>query len=112
MRVLVPQRAGSDVRQDRISSLRCSCIGNTLFAIVHLPLVIDPVNPGTVYAGTANGVFKSTDGGANWTGVNPGLPASTSVFALAIEPAAAPTIASVIAEVGSLELRKEEQLDY
>src|SRR5579862_2802115 len=45
-----------------------------------LALAIDPQSPSTVYAGTAgpgttiyggteygNGVFKSTDGGANWT---------------------------------------------
>src|SRR5262245_64270299 len=29
-------------------------------------LAVDPANPSTVYAGTGNGVFKSTDGGATW----------------------------------------------
>lgn len=65
-----------------------SGLRSTLFATLHLPLVIDPLNPGTVYAGTANGVFKSTDSGTKWTSANTGLPGSTSIFALAIEPAA------------------------
>ena len=34
---------------------------------------INPVNSETIYAGTDIGVFKSTDGGANWTLVNLGL---------------------------------------
>jgi hypothetical protein len=58
----------------------------TSFAIDHFPLIIDPLNPGTVYAGTDNGVFKSTDSGINWTEANTGFPALTSVFALTIEP--------------------------
>jgi photosystem II stability/assembly factor-like uncharacterized protein len=79
---------------------------STLFATLHLPLIIDPSNPGTVYAGTDNGVFKSTDGGMSWTDANTGFPATnpTSVFALTIEPVAPPTIASLIAQIGSLEL--------
>jgi len=81
-----------------------SGLQNTLSGKDHLPLIIEPVNPGTVYAGTATGVFKSTDGGTNWTSANNGFPASTNVFALAIEPAAAPTIDSLIAQVGSLNL--------
>jgi len=35
-------------------------------------------------------VLKSTDNGTSWTSANAGLPASTTVFALAIEPVAAP----------------------
>lgn len=58
----------------------------TLFAIVHFSLVTDPVNAGTVYAGTFDGVFKSTDGGTNWTASNDGLPPSSRVFALALHP--------------------------
>jgi hypothetical protein len=80
-------------------------LGSTLFAIVHLPLVTDPLDSGTVYAGTSNGVFKSTDGGMNWTGVNNGLPALTGVFALAIEElGGAATIAVLIEQVESLNL--------
>src|SRR5437016_14448526 len=41
-------------------------------------LALDPQNPGTVYAATNNfsspaGVFKSTDGGAQWTAITSGL---------------------------------------
>ena len=34
-------------------------------------LVFDPQDPATLYTGTAVGLFKSIDGGANWT--NTGL---------------------------------------
>jgi hypothetical protein len=49
-------------------------------------LVIDPVTPTTLYAGTAGGgVYKSTDGGASWSALNNGL-ADIDVEALAIDP--------------------------
>ena len=49
-------------------------------------LVIDPKNPGAVYAGTRhNGVFKSTDGGAGWIQAGAAL-AGSWVYALAIDP--------------------------
>lgn len=48
-------------------------------------LAIDPVTPGTMYAGTSAGVITSTDGGVDWTTINAGLTSST-VLALAIDP--------------------------
>jgi hypothetical protein len=33
-------------------------------------LAIDPQNPGTIYAGTSGGVFKTTDGGTSWNAAN------------------------------------------
>ena len=39
-------------------------------------LARDPVNPQWVYAATANGVFKSEDGGRNWTAYSEGLEGS------------------------------------
>jgi len=39
----------------------------------------------TVFAGTYSGVYKSTDGGTNWTQVNSGL-ANTNIKSLAISP--------------------------
>jgi hypothetical protein len=48
-----------------------------------LSIVIDPENTSTVYVGTeADGVFKSIDGAASWSGVNAGL-SDTRVYALA-----------------------------
>ncbi len=45
-------------------------------AAIVLTLAIDPSNSTTLYAGTlANGVFKSTNGGQNWTAASSGLPA-------------------------------------
>lgn len=52
-------------------------------------IAIDPVTAGTVYAGTSAGVWKSTNGGANWSNVG-----STVGFAfgLAIDPVVPSTI--------------------
>jgi hypothetical protein len=63
-------------------------------------LLIDPTKPTTLYAGTggssfefplsrSGGVFKSTDGGANWSSA--GL-ADTAVTVLAIDPANSSTL--------------------
>ena len=46
-------------------------------------LAIDPITPSTLYAGTDDGVFKSTNAGATW--VATGL-TTTFVFAVAIDP--------------------------
>ena len=55
-------------------------------------LAIDPATPSTLYAGTwGGGVFKSADGGASWSAVNTGLPA-TDVYALVIDPATPSTL--------------------
>ena len=55
-------------------------------------LVIDPAAPATLYAGTRNGVFKSTDGGGNWVAVNTGLRDMLPISALAIDPAMSTTL--------------------
>jgi hypothetical protein len=53
-------------------------------------IAIDPATPTTLYAGTAGGVFKSMNGGGNWSAANNGL-TDSDVWALAIDPAT-PTI--------------------
>ena len=60
-------------------------------------LVIDPVSPTILYAGTElNGAFKSIDAGENWreinTGLINGLTLHHSVNALAIDPITSTTI--------------------
>jgi photosystem II stability/assembly factor-like uncharacterized protein len=54
-------------------------------------IVFDPKNPNIVYEGGANGVFKSTDGGANWRTINDGL-TNVGVNVLAIDPVTTTTI--------------------
>jgi photosystem II stability/assembly factor-like uncharacterized protein len=54
-------------------------------------LAIDPATPETVYAGTGDGVFKSTNGGTTWNAANTGLPINADIAALAIDPVT-PTI--------------------
>jgi hypothetical protein len=47
-------------------------------------VVIDPRNPSTLYAGAVGGVFRSTDGGVNWSEFSTGL-GSRLVASLAID---------------------------
>ena len=47
-------------------------------------LAIDPLTPSTLYV-TAGGVFKSTNGGANWAAMNNGL-GDLNVITIAIDP--------------------------
>jgi hypothetical protein len=50
-------------------------------------LAIDPTTPSTLYAGTADGVYQSTDSGGSWTAVNTGLSGDAfTVNVLAIDP--------------------------
>jgi ligand-binding sensor domain-containing protein len=50
-----------------------SSLNSGLNAQTVLAVAADPVIPGTVYAGTPAGVFKSTDGGTTWAAANTGL---------------------------------------
>jgi hypothetical protein len=51
-----------------------------------LALAADPVNAGTVYAGTGSaGVFRTRDGGATWVSASAGIE-SAYVTALAVDP--------------------------
>jgi uncharacterized protein (TIGR03437 family) len=52
---------------------------------------IDPLNPSTIYAGADRGVFKSTNGGGNWIGVNSG-------FTNAGQPGLGPNITALIVD--------------
>jgi hypothetical protein len=54
-------------------------------------VVADLSSPGTVYAGTDYGVFKSADGGNSWNPENSGLP-SLEVRWLALDPAQTNTL--------------------
>ncbi len=54
-------------------------------------LAINPTAPQTLFAGTSEGVLKSTDGGRTWTAADTGLP-DTGVTTMAIDPAAPQTL--------------------
>jgi len=52
---------------------------------VVIDIVVNPIQPWILYAGTGKGVFKSTDGGRNWAAVNNGLNARR-LSAIVIDP--------------------------
>lgn len=56
-----------------------------------IALAADPQQSGVVYAGTAGGVFKSTDGGATWSRSSRGLMGGT-VLCLAVAPSSRSTV--------------------
>ncbi|MFN0107511.1 MAG: SBBP repeat-containing protein [Blastocatellia bacterium] len=64
--------------------------GNSDSVLTVYSLAVDPVTPGTIYAGTQfGGVFKSINGGASWSQSNPGLNnAYVRALAVANNPAA------------------------
>jgi photosystem II stability/assembly factor-like uncharacterized protein len=56
-------------------------------------IVFDPTAPSTLYVGTGNGVFKSTDSGSTWIAQNNfGVPGTPNVQTLAIHPTAPLTV--------------------
>jgi sugar lactone lactonase YvrE len=66
-------------------------------------LVIDPVDSQTMYAGTAAGVYKSTNAGGSWTMINQGFGVSNSmVNTLAIDPIDSRTIYAGTRSYGGL----------
>jgi len=64
-------------------------VGNRPYGGYVLSLAVSPnyANDRTVFTGTANGVYKSTNGGASWIQINNGLPSGHGgVNSLAISP--------------------------
>ena len=67
-------------------------------------IVADPSNPGTVYAATLNGVFKSLDSGVTWTAMNSGLPAGpngkpvANIQSIAVQPGSGKVLAGVLSK--------------
>ncbi len=74
----------------RLDQLNWTPINNGLTNVTVRALIISGA-PAVLYAGTAGGVFKSTDGGQVWAAVNTGL-ADTNVAALAVDPTTPATI--------------------
>ena len=71
--------------------------GGAPFACPVSELALDPRTPTTLYAGTSDGVFKTTDGGASWSPASTGLtcgapPCTVSVSALALDPTTPTTL--------------------
>jgi uncharacterized protein (TIGR03437 family) len=58
-----------------------------------LSLALDPLLPGTVYAGTDLGVFRTVDGGETWLRFGAGIP-NTSVFILRFHAASRSLVAA------------------
>jgi photosystem II stability/assembly factor-like uncharacterized protein len=63
-------------------------------------LAIDPSNSSNLYAGTRQGVVKSSDGGQSWTDASNNLP-NGSVTRLAIDPGTPSTLYAVVSNTPS-----------
>jgi photosystem II stability/assembly factor-like uncharacterized protein len=65
-------------------------VGRGLASVTVFALAIDPQNPGTIYAGTSAGVYKSTDAAATWSAAKNRLAGDSNgrvvIPALAIDP--------------------------
>ena len=66
--------------------------GDILAGIFVSALAVDPQNTSVVYAGTNQGIFKSTDGGNTWSGPNFNSPKGPWITALSIDPQNSKTI--------------------
>ncbi len=75
-----------------------SYLGEEIFA-GGFSIAVAPSAPSTVYFGTTIGVFKSTDAGVTWVGVNNGLPGGT-VGGLVIDPGDARKVYALVAPSG------------
>ena len=53
---------------------------------------IDPSNPATVYCAPGSRVFKTTDAGGSWSAADAGLPVSSTVLSLAVDPTNSTTV--------------------
>jgi hypothetical protein len=58
-----------------------------LLDVEHNAVAVDPANPATVFVGADVGVWRSTDGGMNWSVFSDGLP-DAAVLDLHVHPAA------------------------
>jgi photosystem II stability/assembly factor-like uncharacterized protein len=83
------------------AAYKTSNYGGTWKALTSVPwyltnaLAVDPIDSSVIYAGTDTGVFKSVDGGDNWTPMSAGLAPphqATGVSFLIIDPQKTGTI--------------------
>lgn len=65
-------------------------------------LAIDPQHPDTIYAGNVSRVFKSTDGGYDWTIIGLGSPPITGGVRLVIDPISPQTVYAITFFTGEL----------
>lgn len=89
-KIYVGTNSGGIFRFDGTTAATQSLNGNSVRSIA-----FDPTNPSIVYAGTATGMFKSTNSGDTWTQINDGLLFNSipaAIVCLAIDPQAPNTI--------------------
>jgi photosystem II stability/assembly factor-like uncharacterized protein len=85
---IVPQDTdflSSEIFKSTDSGATWSVVNSGLPCVTVYTMAVDPLTPGTLYAGTDRGVFKSTDGGENWVVPN-GIITLLGAFSLAIHP--------------------------
>jgi photosystem II stability/assembly factor-like uncharacterized protein len=90
--------AGVVVSRDGGASWRHP-MSEELHGLSVIDLAVDPDDDQVVYAATGIGLFKSTDGGGNWTALS-GLPEEMPVRAVAVSPADSQYVLAGIDGVG------------
>jgi uncharacterized protein (TIGR03437 family) len=81
-------RQGNPVLRSADRGQAWSAAANGLTASAINGLAVDPTNPNTIYAATNYGVFKTTDGGANWRRTAAG----GFTFTIAVDPVTPTTV--------------------
>jgi photosystem II stability/assembly factor-like uncharacterized protein len=59
----------------------------TLIDVDVYQAVFSGANPEVAYAATSNGIYQTIDGGRSWQRESQGIPASTSLVVVAVDPA-------------------------
>ncbi len=75
---------GFFISEDNGASWKCSSLGLGNDGI--FSLVMHPEDPKTLFAGTYNGIWKSTDQGRTWTNSSGGMPGEQWPFCVVIDP--------------------------
>jgi photosystem II stability/assembly factor-like uncharacterized protein len=84
--------AGDYVLKSTDAGLTWTAIHQGLSDVDVLSLAIDPTDDLVLYAGSTNGVFKSTNGASTWVRTSVGISDYTLIKSLAIDPTAPSTI--------------------
>jgi hypothetical protein len=94
--------SGFDIYKSTNGGGAFSPVGSTIHVDQHA-LVFDPQNTQTMYAASDGGVFKSTNGGTTWTGLNTNIGSVQIYPGMSIHPTSSTTFLAGLQDNGSVE---------